>query len=240
MQQTGWSHVTSCRQTTNESIPSLLPKPNSHTNELHHIDAVTVGLLSAESGPKLMKHMWMVVDGWLPPALPFLSLMISTHTYELFQICSWSAVWVATWICYETGALLAVPERDICIYISYICIYWPKRHMKWNDEMKTHHLFKSQDSKPCEVKTQQMSCGMAYAYDKIWPYDHHRRYSAFNKKYHYTFGDIVSKLHSNIECLYPWPRARLSTKRLPFDGNSIENVVWFGTHAVDGFIAENI
>ena len=54
--------------------------------------------------------------------------------------------------------------------------------MKWNDEMKPHHLFKSQDSKPCEVKTQQMSRGMAYAYDKIWPYDHHRRYSAFTKK----------------------------------------------------------
>ena len=32
--------------------------------------------------------------------------------------------------------------------------------MNWNDEMKTHHLFKSQDSKPCEVKTQQMSRGI--------------------------------------------------------------------------------
>lgn len=94
--------------------------------------------------------------------------------YELFQIRSWSAVLVETWICYERGAWLAVPERDI-YYISYIylCIDQKDTYMKWNDEMKTHHLFKSQDSKPCEVKTQQMSRGIDGLHIRqsmaIWP-----------------------------------------------------------------------
>ena len=88
-------------RTNNDSMKSLLPKPNSHTNELHHIDAVTVGLLSKRL------NSWNTIGLWMPVFLQFYDVVV------LCQVRSGSAVLVETWICCTRGALLAVSEWDI-------------------------------------------------------------------------------------------------------------------------------